>query len=99
VAINGTYNVTIETPMGAQTSTVTFKTEGAVLSGTFQGRGGSQAFTGTVEGNNGKWSITVPSPMGGQITLSFNCQVTEKELTGSVQLGQFGTAPVKGTKA
>ena len=98
MAINGTYNVTIDTPMGAQTGSLALKCEGNALSGTYQTPRGTQNFTGTAEGENAKWSITVPSPMGGQITLSFDCKVTDTDLSGSVQLGQFGTAPIKGKK-
>jgi len=99
MAINGTYNVTIDTPMGAQTGNVTFKCDGSALSGTYQTSRGSQTFTGSAEGENAKWAITVPSPMGGQINLSFSCKVSDHDLTGTVQLGQFGTAPIKGKKA
>ncbi|MDD5189778.1 MAG: hypothetical protein PHE50_01905 [Dehalococcoidales bacterium] len=99
MAINGTYNVTIDTPMGAQTGNVSFKCDGSTLSGSYQTSRGSQNFTGIAEGDKAKWSISVPSPMGGQINLSFDCKVTDSDLTGSVQLGQFGTAPIKGKKA
>jgi hypothetical protein len=85
--------------MGAQTGTLVLKTEGNVLNGIYQTPRGNQNFTGTSEGESAKWSITVPSPMGGQITLNFDCKITETDLSGSVQLGQFGTAPIKGTKA
>lgn len=98
MAISGTYNVTIDTPMGAQTGNVSFKCDGSALSGTYQTSRGSQNFSGTAEGENAKWSITVPSPMGGQIKLDFTCKVTDTDLTGSVQLGQFGMAPIKGKK-
>ncbi len=98
MAIDGTYNVTIETPMGAQTGTIIVKDEGGTLKGTFQSPRGSQDFTGTADGEKAKWSLTVPSPMGGEITLTYDCTITATELTGSVQLGQFGTAPIKGTR-
>ncbi len=98
MAINGKYNVTIQTPMGPQSGVVDFKTEGNVLHGNAQVAGGGGAFTGTVEGENGKWSSVVPNPMGGSLTLTFNVKVTATDLSGTVVLGQFGTASITGKK-
>ncbi len=99
MAINGTYNITLSTPMGAQTGTINFKCEGSALSGTYVTPRGTQNFTGTAEGENAKWSISVPSPMGGQLQLDFACKVTDTDVSGTVKLGSFGTAPVTGKKA
>lgn len=99
MAINGKYNVTIDTPMGPQSGVVTFRTEGNVLHGESVVAGGSGTFTGTVDGENGKWSSNIPSPMGGTITLTFDVKVTPTDLSGSVVLGPFGTSSVRGKKA
>jgi quinohemoprotein ethanol dehydrogenase len=98
MAINGTYNVTIQTPMGAQSGTVTFRTEGNVLNGDAQVAGGGGKFTGTVDGENGKWASEVPNPMGGMLTLTFNVKVTATDLNGTVVLGPFGTSTITGKK-
>lgn len=98
MTINGKYNVTIDTPMGAQSGVVTFKTEGNVLHGEAQMAGSNGTFTGTVDGENAKWASTVPSPMGGNITLTFNVKVTATDLSGIVELGPFGSAAVTGKK-
>ena len=98
MAINGTYNVTIQTPMGPQSGLVTFRTEGNVLHGDAQVAGGGGKFTGTVDGENGKWSSEVPNPMGGMLTLTFNVKVTATDLSGTVGLGPFGNTTVTGKK-
>jgi hypothetical protein len=98
MAIDGTYNVEMTTPMGKQTGTIILKAAGAAVNGTYKTARGDQNFTGTVEGDNAKWAMQVPSPMGGQLTLTFNVKITGNDLAGNVQLGQFGSAPIKGTK-
>ncbi len=98
MAIDGTYDVTIDTPMGAQTGTVVLKDEGGTLKGTFRSSRGNQDFTGTADGEKAVWSLKISNPMVGEMTLTFDCIVTAVELTGNVQLGQFGTAPIKGVR-
>jgi len=98
MAINGKYNVTIDTPIGPQNGSVTFKIEGAVLHGDYQIAGSSGNFTGTADGENAKWNMTVPDPMGGNITLTFDVKVTSTDLFGSVILGHYGTWSVRGKK-
>lgn len=98
MAVDGTYNTEMSTPMGKQTGTCILKSAGSVLTGTYKTPRGDQNFTGTVEGDACKWQMNIPSPMGGQMTLTFNVKVTGAGMEGSVQLGQFGNAPLKGTK-
>ena len=99
MAINGKYNVTIDTPIGLLNGSVTFKSESAVLHGDYQIVGSSGNFTGTVDGENAKWDMTVPNPIGGNITLSFDVKVTSTDLSGSIILGPYGTSYVRGKKA
>jgi hypothetical protein len=99
MAINGKYNVTIDTPIGPQNGSVTFKSEGAVLHGDYQIAGSNGNFTGTADGENAKWAMTVPDPMGGNITLTFDVKVTSTDLSGSGILGPYGTSSVRGKKA
>lgn len=98
MAVDGTYNTEMTTPMGKQTGVLTLKSAGAALSGTFKTSRGDAALTGTVDGNNASWSQTVPSPMGGTLTLAFKITADGEKLSGNVQLGQFGNAPITGTK-
>ena len=78
---------------------VTLKAEGDVLSGSMSGEGyGEKEFTGKADGDNVSWEVTVPSPMGGDITLSFSGAVSGDELSGNVQLGSYGTNTFSGTR-
>ena len=99
MAIDGTWKLTVNTPMGAQESTLVLKSSGATLTGTQSaGHGeGRPIDQGAVDGNNVSWqaSITKPMPM----VLEFSGIVEGDSLSGSVKLGMFGSAKFTGVRA
>ena len=97
MAIDGTYKVETSTPRGAQTGELIIKTTGNTCSGTYKTQRGDQAFSGTVDGNKAKWTINVQSPMG-SMAIGYDITFDGNNCTGNVQMGQFGSAPLKGTK-
>ncbi|MDO9333853.1 MAG: hypothetical protein Q7T57_04955 [Dehalococcoidales bacterium] len=97
MAIDGTYKVEMTTQRGAQTGEIIIKSAGNTVSGTYKSQRGDQPFTGTLDGNKAKWTINVQSPMG-SMALVYEVTVTGNEMTGNVAMGQFGNAPLKGTK-
>ena len=99
MAVDGTYNVDIDTPMGKQSGKLVLAAEGDSLSGSFSGPQGEQSFSGgTASGDSASWSISVNSPMG-QMTLDFTGAVDGDKISGQVKLGSFGTAPFSGSRA
>ena len=99
MAVDGTYNVSISTPMGARSVKVTLKADGDALTGSVSGEGyGEKEFSGKADGDNVSWEVSVPSPMGGDITLSFSGVVSGDELSGNVQLGSYGTNTFSGKR-
>lgn len=99
MAVDGTYNIEMNTPMGTRPGTLTLKTDGDALSGTFSGGQGEQSFQGgTVSGEEIAWSIQMSGPMG-EMKLDFKGSVSGDEISGEVQLGSFGSATFKGTRA
>lgn len=99
MAIDGTYNIEMNTPMGAQSAKLTLKSDGGSLSGSVSGAQGEQSFSGgTVSGDDAAWTIEVSGPMG-QVKLEFKGTVSGDEISGTVQLGTFGSADFKGTRA
>ena len=99
MAADGTWKLVVNTPMGAQESTLVISSSGAQLTGTQSaGSGeGRPIDEGTVDGDDITWkaSITKPMPM----TLEFSGTVDGDKLTGQVKLGMFGSAPFTGTRA
>lgn len=95
---DGTWNTTIDSPMGAQTGVLELKTDGEALSGSISGPQGSMEFSGgTVAGNDLAWKIEMTQPMA--MTLEFTATVDGDDLSGLVNLGSFGTAKLKGSRA
>jgi len=99
MAVDGTWKLTVNTPMGAQESTLVLSSAGASLSGTQSaGSGeGKPIDSGAVNGNTVTWksSITRPMPM----TLEFSGTVNGDSMSGTVKLGMFGTQPFSGVRA
>jgi hypothetical protein len=98
MSIDGTWNLTFETPIGAQETTLEAKAAGGALTGTQSGRDGSQAIhDGAVNGDEASWSVTISSPM--PMTLEFKGTVSGDAMSGSVKLGMFGEARFTGVRA
>ena len=100
MAVDGTYNIEVQTQMGNQAGKLTLESDGDSLSGSFYSQmAGEQKFSGgTVTGDEATWSISVNSPMG-QMKLDFKVTVTGDDISGQVQLGSFGTGNIKGKRA
>ena len=97
MAIDGTYKIEIDTPMGKQESTLTLKTAGDKLTGTAESAFGKNDFTGTVKGGTVAWSMEISSPMG-NMKLDYTGKIFGNDISGNVKAGDFGTSPFKGKK-
>ncbi len=97
MAVDGTYNIIVQTPMGAQKSKITLKTDGDSLNGTDESAMGTSTLTGTAKGNEVQWEETVKTPMG-EIKLSFKGEVEGNKISGQVT-SPFGSVPFEGTRA
>jgi hypothetical protein len=97
MSADGSWSVTINSPMGAQDATLNLNTEGGTLTGTMVGAQGTQEFSGgTVEGDNLAWSVDMTSPM--PMTLDITAAVSGDEISGNVKLGAFGNATFSGSR-
>ena len=96
--VDGTWNVTTNTPMGAQKGTVTLTTDGDKLTGNMSGAQGSLDIeSGAVDGNDVSWKVDISQPM--PMTLEFSGSVDGDSISGNVKLGGFGNATFEGTRA
>ncbi|MEM7079415.1 MAG: hypothetical protein AAF513_12375 [Pseudomonadota bacterium] len=94
----GTWNTTINTPMGAQTGTLTLEVDGGSLTGKMAGAQGEMDIQdGAIEGDNLTWKADITSPMA--MTLEFSATVEGDNLNGTVKLGAFGDSSFSGTRA
>jgi hypothetical protein len=99
MAVDGTYKIEIDTPMGKQESTLTLKADGGKLSGSMESMFGKQDFSGgTVTGDSFAFTMEISSPMG-NMKLDYTGQVSGDDISGNVKAGDFGTSPFKGKRA
>ena len=98
MSADGSWKVTINSPMGAQQATLNLVTNGSELSGSMAGPQGTQEFSGgTVDGNTLTWTVKMTSPM--PMELATTATVDGDAISGKVKLGAFGEATFSGTRA
>lgn len=96
MSADGTWKVTMTTPMGAQAAMLVLKEEGPALSGTMEGPQGNVPIEeGKVDGNAVSWAITA-AQMGMKIL--FSATIDGDNIAGSAELGTFGTATFEGAR-
>ena len=86
MAVDGTYQITTDTPMGKMESTLTLKTDGDSLSGSnASAMMGKVEFSGgKVDGNNFTFQMSLNTPMG-QMEMTNNGSVDGDNISGEVQ--------------
>ena len=98
MSVDGTWNLTMDTPMGERRSTLTLSTSGGTLTGTQEAEGNTTEIAeGTVNGNGASWKVSITNPM--PLTLTFSGTVDGNSMTGSADTGMFGSFPFQGTRA
>lgn len=97
MAVDGTWNLTMQTPMGERTSTVTLASAGGALTGT-QAADGDQTeiFDGSTSGDDATWKVKIVNPM--PLTLEFKGAVDGDTISGKVSAGFIGSWPFSGTR-
>ena len=95
--IDGKYDVVTKTPMGDQKGVLTLATDGDSLTGSISGDQGSiDLADGKVDGDQLSWTANITSPM--PMKLEFSAKVDGDSISGSVQLGAFGSASFEGSR-
>ena len=98
MSIDGTWNITLQSPMGSQEGTLTLATAGDTLTGTLSGpQGAMDIEDGQVGDGSYSWKVNITSPMA--ITIESTATVDGDTITGESKLGAFGTATFTGTRA
>jgi hypothetical protein len=98
MSADGTWNLTMQTPMGERRSTLTLAAAGGTLTGSQEAEGNTTDIAeGSVNGNELSWKVSITSPM--PLTLTFNGTVDGNSINGTADTGMFGSFPFEGTRA
>lgn len=98
MSVDGNWNCTMDSPLGERKVVLTLAANGPDLTGTLgDGSATTSIQDGRADGDNASWSAKITSPVS--MTLEFTVTVTGNDMTGSVKLGMFGNAPLRGTRA
>ena len=90
MAIDGTYNITVDTPIGKQETELTLRTDGESLSGSSKSSMGSAEFSGgKVNDDNFEFEIEINGPMG-MMKLTQVGMVKGNDISGEVK-SSFGS--------
>jgi hypothetical protein len=98
MSVDGSWNLTMETPMGERSATLAVTSAGGALTGTQSADGNSaEIFDGTVNGNDVAWKVSITTPM--PMTLEYTATVDGDAMSGQMQIGVFGSFPFSGARA
>jgi len=96
--VDGKWETVVASPMGDQKGTLTLKSSGDTLDGTwtYSGQEPVTIQDGKIDGVDLSWkaSVTVPFPM----TLECSATVNGDAMSGTVKAGNFGTFAMTGTR-
>jgi len=98
MSVAGTWNITVNSPMGPMQSVTNFEISGDSLTGTATDADGEPQTIqeGKIAGGKASWKIDITNPM--PLSLTFNGTVTETSLNGSVSAGPFGSFSFTGER-
>ncbi len=96
--VGGTWDVTVNSPQGEVSVTMTLTQSGTSFSGSMASQMGTQSVDGgMVDGRRVTWSISMNA--GGQnMTISFNGEVDGNRIRGSASMGDMGSFTFTGEK-
>lgn len=98
MSADGNWDITMNTPMGAQNAKLELHSDGAVLTGRMTSpQGEADVQDGTVDGDSLSWKADITTPIS--MTLEFSATLDGDSISGSVKLGAFGTASFSGSRA
>ncbi len=97
MTFDGEWEISVQTPMGAQKSKLTVAADGGELTGELHGNGETVSiYDGTVDGDAVAFKANVTKPMA--LTIAFTGTVDGDSLSGHAQAGFFPPAPLTGDR-
>ena len=98
MAVDGTWILTLNTPMGERDANLSLTSAGSTLTGTQAAEGNSaEIFDGSVDGDDVSWKVSITSPM--PLTLEFTGKIAGDSISGDMGIGLMGSFPFTGKRA
>ena len=98
MSVDGTWKITLQTPLGAQESTVALACDGGALTGTQSGNGEEgPIYDGSCDGDTATWKVDISRPMS--LTVTFKATVSGDSISGTASAGFFPTSKFTGARA
>jgi len=89
VSVAGTWELTVESPMGSRTSDAVFTQDGETLGGKMISQRGEAPLQGTIKGDAVAFNLTI-NAQGQDLTIDYAGKVAGDTMSGTVQFGSFG---------
>ena len=98
MSADGTWKLTMQTPIGERRSTLTLKEAGGALTGKLSGEEGNTTdiYDGKANGNDIAFKANIKSPM--PLTLDITASVANDKISGTVSAGGVGSWPFQGVR-
>lgn len=87
--VDGVWDITVETPNGTGTPTLTLKQDGENLTGTYKGRYGESSVKGTIKGTDIQFTVTI-NVQGQDLQIEYTGTVDGDTMKGKAKFGEFG---------
>jgi hypothetical protein len=98
MSADGTWKITVQTPMGNQSSTVELQSDGGALTGTQSGNGESgPIYDGSLDGDRATWKVDITRPLA--LTVTFEATISGDSISGTAEAGMFPPSPFRGSRA
>jgi hypothetical protein len=99
MSADGTWKLSMKTPIGERKSTLALQSSGAALTGKLTGEEGNSTdiFDGKVSGDSVSFKANIKSPM--PLTLEFSATVSGGKISGTVNASGVGSWPFSGDRA
>jgi len=99
MSADGTWKLTMKTPIGERKSTLALKEAGGAVTGKLTSEEGNSTdiFDGKADGDSVSFKANIKSPM--PLTLEFTGKVEGDKISGSVSASGVGSFPFSGSRA
>jgi hypothetical protein len=97
MSADGTWKLSMQTPIGERKSTLALSSAGGALTGKLTGEEGStDIFDGKADGDSITFKAAIKNPM--PLTLDFSAKVAGDKISGNVSASGVGSWPFSGTR-